>query len=111
MRSEVQSNHIHHFLNYPVNYGRGKIFVCWAWLIGVRLQDLLDSSSVVFCREKIHMSKKDTLKTELTILEQQFPKNHDCVQVITSSREELILRFVNKDQKYTMHCNISVSDV
>ncbi len=53
-----------------------------------------------------HMS---TLKIELSILEQHFPKDHVCFQVVSVSREEMLCRFVNKDERYTLHCNISVS--
>ena len=54
------------------------------------------------------MSNK-TLRIELSILEKQFPKDHECFQVVMASNEELTCRFINKDSKYTLNCNISVS--
>lgn len=55
------------------------------------------------------MSHK-TLKTELGILEKQFPRNHGCFQIVLASTEELVCRFVDaKGNKYTLQCSISVS--
>lgn len=50
------------------------------------------------------------LKTELSILEKNFPRNDGCFQIIIASREELVCRFVDtKGNKYNLQCSISVS--
>lgn len=51
------------------------------------------------------------LKTELSILEKNFPRNNGCFQIIIASLEELACRFVDtKGNKYNLQCNISVSN-
>jgi len=50
------------------------------------------------------------LKTELSILDKNFPRNDGCFQIIIASREELVCRFVDtKGNKYNLQCSISVS--
>ena len=52
------------------------------------------------------------LKTELGILEKNFPRNDGCFQIILASPEELVCRFIDtKGDKYNLQCNISVSGI
>ncbi len=56
------------------------------------------------------MSHSKVLKTELSILEKQFPRNNGCFQIILAAVEELVCRFIDtKGNKYNLQCNISVS--
>lgn len=55
------------------------------------------------------MSQLRVLKTELAILEKQFPRNNGPFQIILAATEELVCRFVDtKGNKYNLQCNISV---
>lgn len=56
------------------------------------------------------MSRQKLLKTELSILEKNFPRNNDeCFQIVVASPEELVCRFIDKNQnRFTLLCNISV---
>ena len=57
------------------------------------------------------MSRQKLLKTELSILENNFPRNNDdCFQIVVASPEELVCRFIDaKNQnRFTLLCNISV---
>ena len=52
---------------------------------------------------------RNLLKTELTILERQFPRTHGVFQMISTSSEELVCQFTDiKQKKHTFQCNLSV---
>ncbi len=58
------------------------------------------------------MSRQKLLRTELSTLEKNFPKNNDeCFQIVVASPEELVCRFIDLKNKkrFTLQCNISVS--
>lgn len=58
------------------------------------------------------MSRQKLIRTELSILDKCFPRNSDgCFQIVVSSVEELVCRFINSKNgtKYDLTCNISVS--
>lgn len=53
---------------------------------------------------------KSTLKLELSILEKNFPRDHERFQVALASAEELVCKFVAPNgTKYHIQSNISVS--
>lgn len=53
---------------------------------------------------------RNLLKTELTILERQFPRTHGVFQMISTSSEELVCQFTDiKQKKHTFQCNLSPS--
>lgn len=52
---------------------------------------------------------RNLLKTELSILERQFPRTHGVFQMISTSSEELVCQFTDiKQKKHTFQCNLSV---
>lgn len=52
---------------------------------------------------------RNLLKTELSILERQFPRTHGVFQMISTSSEELVCQFIDiKQKKHTFQCNLSV---
>ena len=56
------------------------------------------------------MACLNTLKTEIRVLENAFPKTHERFQVVTASVDELTCRFITKiGKKYDVHANITVS--
>ena len=60
------------------------------------------------------MSRPKLLRTELSTLEKNFPRNCDeCFQIVIASPEELVCRFIDtKNQnRFTLQCNISVSSL
>ena len=53
---------------------------------------------------------KSTLKLELSILEKNFPRDHERFQVALASAEELVCKFVAPNgTKFHIQSNISVS--
>lgn len=51
-----------------------------------------------------------TLKQEIRVLENAFPKSDKLFQVVAASVDELTCRFVSKTgKKYDIHANITVS--
>lgn len=55
------------------------------------------------------LMSRNLLKTELTILERQFPRTHGVFQMISTSSEELVCQFTDiKQKKHTFQCNLSV---
>ena len=58
------------------------------------------------------MSRQKLLRTELAILEKNFPRNNDgCFQIVIASPEELVCRFIDaeRNNRFTLQCNLSVS--
>ncbi|XP_023166969.1 ubiquitin-conjugating enzyme E2 Q2 [Drosophila hydei] len=54
------------------------------------------------------MACLNTLKQEIKTLEKIFPKNHDRFQILNSSVDELLCRFIDKNGKrYDIHANIT----
>ncbi|XP_030379352.1 ubiquitin-conjugating enzyme E2 Q2 isoform X2 [Scaptodrosophila lebanonensis] len=54
------------------------------------------------------MACLNTLKLEIKTLEKIFPKNHDRFQILNSSVDELLCRFIDKNGKrYDIHANIT----
>ncbi|KAH8362126.1 ubiquitin-conjugating enzyme E2 Q2 [Drosophila suzukii] len=54
------------------------------------------------------MACLNTLKQEIKTLEKIFPKNHERFQILNSSVDELLCRFIDKNGKrYDIHANIT----
>lgn len=66
-----------------------------------------------YCRHvalPANMACLNTLKQEIKTLEKIFPKNHERFQILNSSVDELLCRFIDKNGKrYDIHANITVS--
>lgn len=58
------------------------------------------------------MACLNTLKQEIRVLENAFPKTDELFQVVAASVDELTCRFISKtNKKYDIHANITVSMV
>lgn len=56
------------------------------------------------------MACLNTLKQEIRVLENSFPKTDERFQVVAASVDELTCRFISKTgRKYEIHANITVS--